>query len=247
MLFVPDHGALHSALCKVKDEMGYFNTSPKIRARYKETHLSKFRSNRDVDVAKRWIDLFLQHSCYFRAVVIDWSMWDPRFFGGPFEPDALKKLRAYKKWAEMLLQPELTQSDGQGRFFHAKLYLDRLRIMYGYDVIDYLRERFTKNYYGPSPFIEDFQHADSARDANQCLQLCDLLTGALYQALVPADSPEKRAVRIHLEQSLAAVGVKQLGAGFWRQYAPNTLTQHFPKFSAWFWRPTDGGRNKRRR
>jgi hypothetical protein len=29
------------------------------------------------------------------------------YFGDPFEPDALKKRRAYKKWAEMLLHPEL--------------------------------------------------------------------------------------------------------------------------------------------
>jgi hypothetical protein len=32
MLFVPDHGPLHSALCKVKDDHGYLNTSPKQHA-----------------------------------------------------------------------------------------------------------------------------------------------------------------------------------------------------------------------
>jgi hypothetical protein len=29
MLFVPDHGPLHAALCDVKDKAGYFNTSRK--------------------------------------------------------------------------------------------------------------------------------------------------------------------------------------------------------------------------
>ena len=107
MLFVPDHGALHSALCGVKERLSYLNQSPKRNARYKETHLSEFKSSHDVEVGRAWIDIFLQHSCYYRCVVVDWSVWDARHFGDPFEPEALKKRRAYKKWAEMLLHPEL--------------------------------------------------------------------------------------------------------------------------------------------
>jgi len=60
-------------------------------------------------------------------VVIEWAIFEGRHFGGPFEPDALKKRRAYKKWAEMLLQPEV------GALTNAQFYLDRLRILYGYD------------------------------------------------------------------------------------------------------------------
>jgi hypothetical protein len=242
MLFVPDHGSLHSALCKVKEELQYLNRSPKYSARYKETHLADFRSARDVEVGKRWIDLFVQQSCYYRCVVIDWSIWDGSYFGDPFEADALKKRRAYKKWAEMLLQPELAP----GQIRHARLFLDKLRILYGYDVLDHLKDRFTANYQGPSPYIEAFQHTDSRHDANQCLQLCDLLTGCLYQALVPAQSPEKRAIREHMENALKPFGVQRLAPGFWKQYAPNTLRQHFPKFSAWFWRPTDQKKVKRK-
>jgi hypothetical protein len=83
-LFVPDHGTLHPALCKVKDDIGYLNTSPKSSAKYKETHLTAFRSFRDVDVAKGWLDAFMTHQCYFRCVVIDWSIWDGKYFGGAF-------------------------------------------------------------------------------------------------------------------------------------------------------------------
>ena len=67
MLFVPNHGRLHSALCKVKDEIGYPNRSPKKRAKYKETHLAGFKSPRDVEVGKRWIDKFFAHDCYYGA------------------------------------------------------------------------------------------------------------------------------------------------------------------------------------
>ena len=146
----------------------------------------------------------------------------------------------------MLLQPELSTPDGQPRICRARFYLDRLRILYGYDVLDHLRERFTRGYQGQHPYIDDFQHTDSWKDANQCLQLCDLLTGCTYQTLVPSKSPEKQEMRNTFERLLKSHGVKQFTPGFWRQYASNTLTQHFPKFSAWFWRPTEKGRKKRK-
>jgi hypothetical protein len=73
MLFVPDHGSLHSLLCKAKEDVKYLNMSPKHNARYKETHLTKFRSPRDLELGKKWRDIFIQQNCYYRSIVIDWS------------------------------------------------------------------------------------------------------------------------------------------------------------------------------
>ena len=86
----------------------------------------------------------------------------------------------------MLLHPELKGMGGRPSITNAIFYLDRLRIMYGYDVISHLEDRFTRNYEGQSSYISTFQHADSWKDANQGLQLCDLLTGCLYQELNPS-------------------------------------------------------------
>lgn len=247
MLFVPDHGPLHAALCRAKDELKYFNKSPKRSAKYRETHLTKFRSSSDVAVAERWIDAFIAHSCYFRSMVVDWSIWDGKHFGGPFEADSLKKRRAYKKWAEMLISPELRNSEGEPRFYHAKLYLDKLKELSGYDILPHLESRFTKNYHGESPYIDSFQHTDSWRDANQCLQLCDLLTGAIYQELVPARREAKLKPRDYLATRLRDFDVENLGLEFWRQYIPRTLNNHFPKFSIRPWAPSKNGKNVKRR
>lgn len=245
MLFVPQHGALHSDLCRVKEEQGYFNQSPKRAQRYREVHFSKFRSAADITVAKLWVDSFVKHNCFFRSVVIDWSIFDGRFFGDAFDPMALKKRRAYKKWAEMLLQPELS-NPSVSEIRNANLYLDRLRIMHGYDVIDHLKDRFSGDYEGANPYIACFQHTDSAKDANQCLQLCDLLTGCLYQSLCPGTKQAKLQVRDYLAQSLAVFGVREFRPEFWKGYARSTLRQHFPKYSAWFWKPTEEGKKIRR-
>ena len=246
MLFVPDHGALHVDLCKAKDSLRYFRTSSGTGPKYREVHFSHFRSNTDVQVGKLWIDAFVRQSCFYRSIVVDWGMYDGRFFGDPFEPDALKKRRAYKKWAELLLQPEVSSPPDGVVLSGAEFYLDRLRIMYGYDVVDHLRDRFTGNYEGRTPYIRLFQHTDSAKDANQCLQLCDLLTGCLYQQLCPSSKAVKTTVRDYLSTSLSPFGVREFRSEFWRSFDRKTLRLHFPKFSAWFWEPTDARRSKNR-
>jgi hypothetical protein len=244
MLFVPDHGTLHAELCRMKDATSYLNTSPKRAQRYKEVHFTRFRSPPDIEIGKRWVDSFIKNTCFFRSVVIDWSIFDGKFFGDPFEPAALKKRRAYKKWAEMLLQPELS-TPGIVEVRNAELYLDRLKIMYGYDVVDHLKDRFSGEYEGSNPYISKFQHTDSSKDANQCLQLCDLLTGCLYQELCPSTKKAKLEVRDYLKTALTAFGVRDFRPEFWKGFAPNTLRKHFPKYSAWFWKPTEEGRKRR--
>ena len=232
MLFVTDHGMLHSQLIGVKEELKYYNASPKKTARYKETHLAEFRANRDVELAKKWIDFFLASNSYFRCVVVDWSIWEGKYFGNPFEPAALKKRRAYKKWTEMLLQPEV-----QG-FHGARLFLDRLRICHGYDVIEHLKDRFTRDYEGSDPWIKEFTLAESWKDGNQCLQLADLLVGCVYRKLVPPiSSAQKHDTVDYLYSSLAKFGVKDRRPSFWRGFHQTTLTKHFPKFSEWYWTP----------
>jgi hypothetical protein len=235
MLFVPDHAALHSALVAVKETAGYFNRTAK-KARYKETHLTKFKSARDVEVAKEWIDIFCKDACYFRSIVIDWSRWDGRHFGDAFDPDALKRRRAYKKWAEMLLQPEVAD------FRDATLYLDRLRILYGYDILDHLRMRFEPRQKRWRPPIKTFMPSDSWTDAMQCLQLADLLSGAVSQRLTPAPNPHKRAV---MEYLYAKVKPYRPDSA-WGPYEKNII-RRAPAFSEWLWRPEPRRKPPRKR
>src|SRR5262249_46504349 len=107
----PDHESLHSQLCQVKAQAQFFNAGPH-KARYKEIHFADLRSRRDAKGARAWIDRFLASTSFFRPAVICLSIFYPRHFGDRFEPQALKQRRAYKKWAEMLLQPELADFTG---------------------------------------------------------------------------------------------------------------------------------------
>jgi len=231
MLFVPEHGMLHPALCKVKEDLAYFNKNPRHKARYAETHFAKFKSDVDSELAKQWTDVFLTSQSYFRSIVIDWNLYQGKFFGTPFESDALKKRRAYKKWAEMLLQHEIQKLSG------ASFYLDQLRAIGTYEVLGELQDRFTRNYFGSNPWIKKFQSAQSWKDANQCLQLCDLLVGCIYQKLVPSTNKYKLKSRDYLYKALMPYGVKESRPAYWRGFQKNTLNEHFPKFSEWYWTP----------
>lgn len=238
MLFVPQHASLHRALCRVKEKEEYLNHSPNKNARFREVHFTKLKTERDVRVCKGWIDCFTEHQCHFRALAFDWSMWNGRYFGDPFEPAALKKRRAYKKWCELLLQPELSSPLDGIPIRNAELFLDRLRIAYKYDVLDHLKDRFAPpDYFQGTPYFSRLLHTTSWRDANQCLQLTDLLLGGLSQAFTPSGKPEKHEVRDYLLAELAPHGIRQLSPGFWKQYHPKTLREKLPKFSAWCWQP----------
>lgn len=238
MLFVPNHAALHKALCAAKDAESYFNTKPKRKARYKEFHFNEVRSARDVRVGRAWIDCFLDHPGHFRVLAFDWNLWQGQHFGNAFEPATLKKRRAYKKWCELLLQPEMSSPLDGVPVRGAELFLDHLRIAYKYDVIDHLRDRFEPPpQYKGRPYLARLQHTNSWRDANQCLQLTDLLLGALKQAFVPSEKPEKLELRDYLEAKLQAHGVKRLAPGFWKQYHHTTIRERLPKLSVWCWQP----------
>ncbi len=232
MLFVPEHGAFHSELCRIKSAESFFNASPKHAARFGEIHFKNLKS-RGAVVAERWIDAFLASSAYFRSIVIEWDIWEGKHFGTPFESDGLKKQRAYKKWAELLLAVEVRN------FRQAKLFLDRFNPCAGYDVLEQLKERFTRNYEGDDPWISEFTPSDSRGDAMQCLQLCDLLVGCVHQSLVPCTKKPKQHTASYLFEKLRALGVSGAGPSFWKGFAKNCLGQRFPKFSEWFWTPTD--------
>lgn len=238
VLVVPDHAALHNSLVAVKTGLGYFNTSPKKKNKLRETHLAQFRRKSDLAVAEQWIEQFIAHGCYYRCIVVDWTNWDGKYFGDPFEADALKKRRAYKKWLEMLLHPEVKKHRD------ADLYLNKLRICHGYEVVGEIEKRFTEQYDGGSPWIRSFQHADSSRDAHQCLQLCDLITGCVYQSLTPSGNEYKLGARRFLYKKLESAGVKSSDPSYWRGFHKSSLGTHFAKFSEWFWTPTPSGKGR---
>jgi hypothetical protein len=50
------------------------------------------------------IQAFKAQNCYFRSVIIPQSSFDLSYYGKKYEPDKIRRARAYKKFAEMLIE-----------------------------------------------------------------------------------------------------------------------------------------------
>ena len=123
---------------------------------------------------KRLVDLFMEDSAYFRCAVVDQHGFDYSGFGrSEEEPKAIKQARAYKKFAEMLLAPNVEDISD------AVLLADALTRCSGDEFLERICDRFN-----PPGGKRTFRHCaevDSKQDQYQLVQVCDLLLGLRSQ------------------------------------------------------------------
>ena len=117
----------------------------------RELKYARIKYGRYERAAIQAIQAFKAHNCYFRAVVIPLAQFDLDYYGKSYEADKIKRARAYKKFAEMLIEyntPELT--DGV-------LFADNLTrckggaLGYGDEFIEVMKQRFQYSPDGASP------------------------------------------------------------------------------------------------
>lgn len=245
-LFVPQDASLNPPIHEIKERERYF-ARPERRDTWKEFSFKAAKHPRDIRVGKSMLDLFHDHDCWMRVIVIDWSIFDPSYFGNPFEDDSVRERKAYKKWAELLLQPELRERPG------GDLFMDRLARINGYDVASHLWDRFVSDpeTEGRQPRLARLQMVRSHSDEHQGLQLCDLLIGSVTHALVPGSGgnicKRKCEVTDYALERLRPLGVESFEPRFWRQYSKTTLREHQSKFSLWYWQPDEQLARERRK
>ena len=214
----------------------------------KERHrgLSRGRSFSDVKysksgdrlylaVCKDMVDLFADSKAYFRCVVIDSAI--PGFswsrFGGDRASPAVVKARAYSKFAELLLLPNL------GGVENAVLLADSLSPMAGDDFVSRISTRFGQgqsldaSLWG-KPQIRHVQRVDTSLRQYQLGQLCDVLLGPVLGELVPPRNPNKQELIQHLKQRM---GIPSFRPDYWLASDDTELRQRHPRFHVWHWRP----------
>ena len=99
-LFVREnHDVFLSAFNNIKREEKFARPDGALR----ELKYKKINHDNHERAAVKTIQAFKAQSAYFRAVVIPQSSFDLTFYGKRYEPDNIKRARAYKKFAEMLI------------------------------------------------------------------------------------------------------------------------------------------------
>src|SRR5690242_16389351 len=108
-LFVAqDHEIFMESFNNLKREATFSQPDGGLR----ELKYAKIRYGKYEKAAVQAIQTFKAHNCYFRAVIVPLAQFDLKYFGKSYEQDKIKRARAYKKFAEMLIEyntPELTQ------------------------------------------------------------------------------------------------------------------------------------------
>ena len=214
-LFVPPNSTLHRRVSEIRAEMNFT----------REIKYNRCKSPATLRVFERVVDAFIDDAAYFRCVVVDQHGFDYSTFGSASEPLSLKRARAYKKFAEMLLHPHLSQIQ------NAVFLADQLTRCDGDEFLERIRERF--NPAGAKTTFRHLAEVSSALEQYQCLQVCDLLLGCVLNNLKPTKKTPKNEIRKYLCNRL---NVPSFLSSAWESVSLAEAKKCSTKFSVWHWR-----------
>ncbi len=230
-LFNPHSRYLHERLREIKRAHNFRDTRT---GRYKEIKYNDCYTQENYNVCHDAIDAFMDSTSWYRAIVIKQSELDLNRFGTPHETDTLKKARAYKKFAEMLICKNTVN------VVNGVLLTDELTRCNGDEFIDRMKEIFCvpgNPYYAgrnDAP-LKDVLDVQSSSEQYQVIQVCDLLSGCIINDHFPTANRWKNEIRQYVVRSL---GVDSLKESYWGQYKRADLDDSHPKFNIWYWHPT---------
>ena len=186
-----------------------------------------------LEVCKEMVDLFAESRAYFRCIVVDTSIpgFSWRYFGGAGASVAIIKSRAYSKFTELLLRPNLLGVE------NAVLLADSLSPLLGDDFISFISTCFGRAGLAASdsrkPEIRHIQRVDTSLRQYQLGQLCDLLLGPVLGELVPPKNSNKRELIQYLKDR---IGIPSFGPDYWLAFDVVELRRRHPQFQVWHWR-----------
>ena len=140
------------------------------------------------------------------------------------ERPALLKARAYKKFTEMLLHPNVMQVKD------AVFLADELTRCRGDEFLERISERFNRA--GGKRTFRHLAEVSSKICSYQCLQVCDLLLGCVLNNLKPTANKHKNRIREYLCEKL---DVSSFLPSPWEHTSLREIRDRRPKFNVWHW------------
>lgn len=213
-LFLPVNSTLHQRFLRIRREMNY---RPEVK-------YTKCRNPRALSVYKKVIDAFVDDTSYFRCVVVDQHRFNYSGFARPDESPSIAQARAYKKFAEMLLHPNVENVS------NAVFLADDLKRCDGDEFLERIRERF--NPQGRPPTFRHIAEIASEIEEYQCVQICDLLLGCVLNNIKPPANRFKNEIREYL---CARLGVPNFLLSTWKDVPLAEARNPTTKFNVWYW------------
>jgi len=230
-LFNNHPGFLHRELSEIKTREKWIRKDGQML----EIKYSRCHNNPSYEVCRQVIDSFLRSTSWFRCVVISQkeSDFDLSYFGRISESDAIKKARAYKKFAELLI------SHNTRDICNGVLLTDSLKRCNGDEFREVMKQIFSTPEVGysigkPGPVLRAIEEINTALEQYQVGQVCDLLMGCVLNNLCPTKNKYKNQIREYL---ISQLKVPSLLEEYWGQYSKFNSDIYHPRFNIWYWKP----------
>lgn len=228
-LFNPHPKFLHRKITEIKRKYNFIRQDGTLyEIKYNYCKTSKY-----YDIAKEVIDTFFESTSWFRCIAINQTNFDLNYFGRLNEPEKIKKARAYKKFAELLIAHNTEKT------YMGVLLTDKLTRCKKDEFVEIMKNIFCIPDYGYSvgkkaPTLVRIEEVSSYLEQYQVLQVCDLLMGCVLNNLFPTKNKFKNLIREYLIKKLK---VKDLLPETWNRYSKTYVEEYFPKFNIWYWKP----------
>ena len=251
LFVISDHDVFLGSFNSLKREESFARPDGSLR----ELKYSKIKYPKLERTAIKAIQAFKAHNCYFRAVIVPQAQFDLRYFGKNYELDNIKRARAYKKFAEMLIEyntPEVKEA-----ILFAD-YLSRCKgaLGRGDEFVEVMRERFQHVVYdhdlnAAPPKMKHIQEVNSADDEYSLLQVCDVLLGATLNGILKIAKGPRMIYKNRVSEKLKEIlEFPSFDKQYWQQMtrlyareyqsrismAEYSQATHY-KYRLWFWRP----------
>src|SRR6266496_188395 len=177
-----DHDVFLESFNTIKREERFARPDGTLR----ELKYSKIKHDIHERAAAKAIQIFKAQKAYFRAVIIPQSSFDLGHYGKKYEPDKIKRARAYKKFAEMLVEYNTPQVIGGVLFAD---YLSRCKgaLGRGDEFIEVMKQRFvypSDELLRTPPKLRHISEVASEHPNYSLLQVCDVLLGATLNGVL---------------------------------------------------------------
>ena len=228
-LFNPNSKKIHRDFLRKKQDERYFKKDGSVQ----EIKYTECYNRKRLRVAIAAVDCFKNSSSYFRAIVVDQrpeADYDLNYFGRPDERKAIKKARAYKKFAQLLLESNTLT------IRNAVLLTDRLTRCRGDLFVPLMKELFgIPSATGESePVFRHIQEVDTALEQYHVGQIGDILQGAILNELVPTLNRYKHKLREYVKKELE---LPSLARSYWEPLSKWEQDQKHQKYQIWYWMP----------
>ncbi len=230
-LFNPHSKFLHRKLGEIKKKYSCYKNDGTLG----EIKYNNCKTKDRLDICCEAIDAFFESTSWFRCIVVEKKYFDLNNFGKIFEDDKIKKARAYKKFAELLLAHNTENIQGgvlltdQMSRCRRDLFLDKMTELFCRQGEGYSKDK-------QKPTLNRVEEVASDLEQYQVLQICDLLMGCVLNNLMPTKNEYKQKLREHLIRRL---GVIDLLPSTWSHYSKRDSEEYHPKFNIWYLRPSE--------